>query len=115
MGLNTTVLILNDYLGEIAKDQDFGRKLNYAANENSHTPFARGAHIAAMNHSGDMSLILVGGNTSEVLLTTYGCHHTPEDIARKLADSLGFKLIRKPVKRRKKAKPMMKTRRRMTK
>ena len=103
MGYNTTVVILNDGLGQISKDADFGRNLSDAIlrlpSQGEQTVSA-GNHgnpcIAIETHHADMkAIVAVGGNDGEVL----GHAHysaTRLDILRMLAEKEGYSLRKKP-------------------
>jgi hypothetical protein len=85
MGLNTTVLILNDALGDIAKDPDFGKKLVAAIADGGKqvvisTPsFGNAATVIESHHSDNTVLIAVGGNCASVLYNKIGGKlHTKE-------------------------------------
>lgn len=108
MGFNSTIVILNDGLHDIAKDKDFGKKVSDAIRD--HYSDRKGRHIlysgngnvgevVGQEHADYTQLIAVGGNCGSHLLTTMGYRHN--DIAvqirilEDLADKLGYKIIKK--------------------
>jgi len=89
MGYNTTVVILNDALGDIANDPDFGRKLADAilrqsgnrhevVNATSISPggtvrrSSMAAIVVEQHHADETTLVAVGGNTAAVVHTQSG-------------------------------------------
>lgn len=121
MGFNTTVLIQNDALSSIEKDKDFATalvnailmlssncSLKYgidvpAIADNGKSVFANAATVLEQHHSSETTIVAVGGNYGTVL--GHYCshkHHEPEDklaIVKELADGLGFRLVKKRVKK----------------
>jgi hypothetical protein len=113
MGFNTTVLVLNDGLGEIEKDPNFGKKLVGAILSLGNKPadVSAGNHMNAVqvietHHADSTVAVAVGGNTASVLASTYG-YQTHDDVIQfrlleALADKLGYKLVKKkPVQTKK--------------
>ncbi len=74
MGFNTTIVILNDALGDIEKDKDFGKKIVAAIRKNSCTNSRETLYsgngncgeVVEQHHSSYDYLIKVGGNCGEV-------------------------------------------------
>lgn len=109
MGWNTTVVVLNDALDQIAKDEQFGKKLARAIGEiTMHRPHgvdvsagnhANAATVIETHHADCTALVSVGGNMGVMQASTFGwCHHEPETQERLLrawADRLGFAVVRK--------------------
>lgn len=108
MGYNSTVIVLNDALHEIRNDAEFGKKVAEAI---SHLSVDRkpidiwaGSHCNAAtvietHHADGIKLIAVGGNCGQELGYVGGYRSTPEDMLRNLADSLGYRLVKKPTKK----------------
>lgn len=75
MGYNTTVVILNDALEDIAKDPHFGANLARAIRAVSFAPigpievqagsFMNAAIVVESHHSSEVRLVSVGHNTGE--------------------------------------------------
>jgi hypothetical protein len=93
MGLNTTVLVLNDALGQIEKDPEFGKKLAAAikSHGNAQVDVHAGYHCVAATvietHHADMTAVVgVGGNIG-LVIDTFDTGNGPErtDLLRKLA------------------------------
>ena len=103
MGWNATIVVLNDYLGSIERDPEFGKKLAAAISEQHMTrqPFdlAHGVTVVEQHHANDTSIVAVGGNTGTLLGYAAGyTHGKPEDklrILRALADEYGYNLAKK--------------------
>ncbi len=107
MGLNTSVIVLNDALRAIEKDIHFGAKLARAI-ELIHKPLERdissgcnanAASVIETHHSDFTSIIAFGGNYASVLARAYGpVHHTTESqvkLLEFLAEQLGYKISKK--------------------
>jgi len=112
MGYNSTVIIMNDCLSEIRKDQRFGEKISDAILElntfDKEVDISSGcccnaATVVDCHHADSTSLIAVGGNCASVVQYVGGsAHHTIESqerILREWADRMGFKLVKKTIKR----------------
>lgn len=112
MGYNTSVLIMNDSMHEIAKDPEFGKKISDAAGllfrGNKPIDIQVGGHCNAatvieQHHADQTAILAVGGNYATVLGTHWSyAHHRPEDklaILKSLADDLGFDISKKPSKK----------------
>lgn len=78
MGFNTTVVVLNDALGFIEDDQDFGKKLARAVRHSSgsrdHVKVSAGgfggaAAVVETHHADAVVTVDVGGNTAVVVAT----------------------------------------------
>lgn len=79
MGYNTTVVVLNDALGEIAEDAEFGRRLADAIRAVRHgekiSVAAYGTHgihcnaalVVETHHADHSVLVSVGGNTGKIV------------------------------------------------
>jgi hypothetical protein len=107
MGYNTTVIVLNDALTDIANDPEFGHKLARAISRLSIEPnvgvsagyHAHAATAIETHHADGNAVVVVGGNSASVLgYTLGGTHYREEDkirILRQLADDLGYSLRKK--------------------
>tara|TARA_S200002703_G_scaffold127052_1_gene113648 strand:- start:1672 stop:2019 length:348 start_codon:yes stop_codon:yes gene_type:complete len=112
MGFNSTIVVMNDALHEIANDKDFGANLAAAVQKLSLGPKHVGKHgvdIPAGNHcnaataveshhADGIVVVAVGGNCATVLGRSYGNHHNEEDkldILKQLANELGYGLRKK--------------------
>jgi hypothetical protein len=77
MGYNTTIVVLNDALGEIENDRNFGKKLAAAIRSNGtkmNSPFtvAAGSHgnaavVVETHHADYTAIVAVRGNTGFAL------------------------------------------------
>jgi hypothetical protein len=99
MGFNTACLILNDQLHSLAKMPDLGRniELSVVTAERGHPE--RQHHTSGFKplpscHADTVQIVAVGGNR----IFELGCGHwqdEPEALLRKLADQMGFRIVRK--------------------
>ena len=107
MGYNTTVVICNDVLHEIADDPKFGAKLDEAIRNlgtgeryGLRTEFMGGGVKAIeTHHANGYALVAVGGNTGKVVGHTMKPPTTYEEKVRWIkeqARSLGFYLRKVP-------------------
>lgn len=109
MGYNSVLLVLNDRLWDIEKDEKFGSKLCDAIREYStyqHQPRAGGfpevrphqAVVLSCEHADTIQIVAVGANYGRVL----GHGHwkdTDEGLLAKLADKYGYYLTPKEKKK----------------
>lgn len=108
MGYNTAVLILNDAAHNLETDPDVGRKLykamgesQYSENRERGVDFSIGNHcngglVLPAHHADDIQVLVVGRNYMRHLGKVY--HVDMEDpvaVTKQLADSLGYKLVKK--------------------
>lgn len=100
MGMNTTVIVLNDALHEIENDPEFGRKLVKAIKQQENQALyvelhpngikmrksvdvtagshANAASVIEQHHSSETALVAIGGNHGTALFTAYGFTHHHE-------------------------------------
>lgn len=108
MGYNTTVVIVNDALDQIAKDTKFGENLARAiknkAGVRSRIDVESGnhcnaAHVVETHHADETVLVSVGGNLGVAQLTYHGWDHHEregqEAMLKEWANKLGFDLVKK--------------------
>src|SRR3954470_14683358 len=102
MGLNTTVVILNDALGEIQNDPDFGKKL-FAVINGASLPqrLSSMATVIRTDHADYFQIIAIGGNTGYSLGTTSLVNPNgmteaewKYEVVRQLAHDLGYDLVK---------------------
>lgn len=97
MGLNTPCIILNDFLYKFNDDPDIGRKIHTAVQQNGDKRYLRGSpafKVLPCTHSRAMQIVAVGGNTIRAI--GYGdCHDDDETLLRKLADRMGYRVVKK--------------------
>lgn len=115
MGFNSTVVVMNDALHEIAEDENFGAKLAAAVQKLSlgsrhigehGVDISSGGHCNAAtaiesHHADNIAVVAVGGNCATVIGRSWGNHHKKEDklfILKQLADQFGYTLRKKPTK-----------------
>lgn len=111
MGFNTTVIVMNDAVDQIANDPDFGKKLAQAimhlSVDRKPGDVSAGNHVNAAtvienHHADNTTLVAVGGNfATELLQTGRRRHHEvqgQEQLLRDLADKLGYRISKKPAK-----------------
>lgn len=113
MGYNSTVIVMNDALGAIKEDPEFGKNLALAiykvqrgdlvdvpaSGEYHHCPNA--ATVIETHHADGYSVIAAGGNTAINLGIhfPYGGDNKEVNLLKNLADSLGYTVRKKPVKK----------------
>jgi len=69
MGLNTTLFLLNDLLGELKADTKLGELIHTAIQMGSHNqPIGHGLYVVETHHADTTAVVLVGGNTARVLM-----------------------------------------------
>jgi hypothetical protein len=105
MGFNTSAIILNDGLAEIAGDPDFGKKLVEGVHrldfENrKFVTVSAGCHanpfgLMETHHADYYSVVAVGGNYIQYLGDGGYYRNGPEEILKSVAESMGYKLVRK--------------------
>jgi hypothetical protein len=113
MGFNTPVLILNDAMHGLKTDPEIGSKMYDAIlrtqrvlNRGYGVDFSignhcNGGHALASEHADHVQIIAVGGNTMRNLTTLYGAWGSMGDsvaMAKRLADALGYRLVKKASK-----------------
>ncbi len=109
MGFNSTLLILNDHLGQIERDPEgFVREMVNAISSlgcsGDQEDFHSQSTVMSVAHADTVTVLAVGGNHATVLGRVYngGKHEAPEDkefVLRRLAEENGFRLVRKPKKK----------------
>jgi hypothetical protein len=109
MGYNTTLIILNDSLHEIANDKNFGRKVAEAITTRERKDIHSGCHCNAAtvietHHADSVKLIAVGGNCGKDLGYVGDYRSTTEEMLRTLAESMGFRVSKKPTMTKRYAK-----------
>lgn len=112
MGFNTTVVVYNDALEQIAGDPEFGAALARAVRS---LPLARAggdktvdvpagnhcnaAMVVETHHADQTTVVTVAGNLGVLQAQFFGWdHHTPEGAEKALrawADKLGFDLVKR--------------------
>lgn len=105
MGFNTTVVIMNDALGEIAKDPNFGKNLAAAVSEcggrNHRVDVCAGnhgnaAHVVESHHADSTCIVTVGGNLGIKQLESFGWNHHEQEGQLELllawSSKMGFSL-----------------------
>jgi hypothetical protein len=106
MGYNSTVLVLNDRLGEIERDPEgFVKEMITAihrkGSRDEEMDFYPGqSSVIHCAHADEVTVMAVGGNHATILgrLHNGGNHHTEENqisILKRIADDYGFRLVRK--------------------
>lgn len=103
MGFNTTVVVLNDVLGEIEKDEKFGEKLADAIKSLSGpdpvSMLGGGVKVLETHHNSSVAVVAVGGNYGTVLAwgpdVSHHTHEGQEKLLKALAEKLGYRLTKK--------------------
>lgn len=108
MGYNTSVVVINNALDQIANDQNFGKNLAEAVRSLSgRAPGTRidvaagnhcnAAHVVETHHADQTTIITVGGNLGLLRASAYGWTDTPETQKALLAawaEKLGYHLVK---------------------
>jgi hypothetical protein len=112
MGFNTTVVVMNDALGDIENDPEFGKRLASAIHSvgsqkvdvsahhsNGRSISGNAATVIETHHCGDTALVAVGGNHGTVIAWAGDVpHHKTEGqlkLLQALAEKLGYHLVEK--------------------
>jgi hypothetical protein len=100
MGMNTAAIIRNDFLHEIEKDPDFGKKVAEAVRANGDervmSYHGQGFDVLPCSHADNVQVIAISGNTIRRLGFGGGYLATDEDILRNLARNMGFRIVKAP-------------------
>ena len=110
MGINSTIFIYNDLLGEIERDPEgFVREMcreiqGFGYSTEMKTFFPGQSTVMSVAHADYVTVLAVGGNHATVLgrMHNGGRHHSPQDqvkLLREIASQHGFNLVRKPKKK----------------
>ena len=109
MGYNSTIIVLNDGLGNIARDEEFGKNISDAIGSLGHgnpdgITVPSGNHcnpatVIETHHADETVVVAVGQNCATVLANLYGTpHHKDEHklgIIKEMAKRLGYRLVKK--------------------
>lgn len=95
MGLNTTVVILNDTLNDIENDREFGKNLAIAIQQGDKYVqagrYGRAAQVVETHHADIKVVVVVGGNTGELLHGGYANYrNSAEETAVQVLKDLGY-------------------------
>jgi hypothetical protein len=110
MGWNTTIVVMNDSLHTIAKDKNFGKKLEQAILSVSHgktvdvsaqdgqSISCNAATVIETHHADTKVLVAVGGNMGEVVTGYAGSYDADNlNMLRRFAEDMGYSIRKKPV------------------
>jgi hypothetical protein len=99
MGFNTACIVLNDFLHEIEKDPQFGRKVADAVRANGNERHMRhytpGFSVLQSQHADYVQVVAISGNTIRWLGSGGNYRSTDEEVLRRLADGMGFDIVPK--------------------
>lgn len=99
MGMNTAMIVRNDFLHEIKEDPKFGEKvwtaIAYNGNEQRMPYLGEGFSVLPSSHADYIQVVAIGGNIIRRLGIGGGYRAADEDILRNLADSMGYRLVKK--------------------
>lgn len=107
MGMNTTVVIMNDSLDSIRKDPKFGEKLYQAVISVGHKNLVdvsaggcvNAATVLETHHADGLVPVLVGGNHGYVVRDIWvgqGSDNPELALLKELAHKLGYRVSKKP-------------------
>jgi hypothetical protein len=102
MGWNTSMIILNDAIGDISKDEEFGKKVHdavlHSVIRGEDMNICNGARVIETHHADASVLIAVGGNSATVLTSVMDFRHSSEETQVKLlkafAEELGYRVVK---------------------
>tara|TARA_Y100000310_G_scaffold209426_1_gene210052 strand:- start:9656 stop:9982 length:327 start_codon:yes stop_codon:yes gene_type:complete len=108
MGFNSTLIVLNDRLHEIAETPDYGKQVADAIQMHGYDhrkPYVVGTEVITVNHADITNIIASGGNHASVMMQTMngGRHHRDEDklsLLKRLADEMGYHIRKKPTRKK---------------
>lgn len=99
MGFNTTIVVLNDCIGDIEKNTNLGKQIADAIREKAinHEPIraAQGVTVIETHHADSTVLVAVGGNLGRVVTSVYGYNADDSDIAKAMVEKTGTKIHHK--------------------
>jgi|19_taG_2_1085344.scaffolds.fasta_scaffold00092_31 hypothetical protein len=104
MGFNSTIVILNDRLHDIAATPDFGKQLETAILTHGYPQRVCtrvvGTEVVTVDHADTTNVIAVGGNCASVLSKNFngGNHHSDKaklDLLKYWASEMGYTLRKK--------------------
>lgn len=100
MGMNTACIIRNDFLHEIEKDAEFGKKVaaavRYAGYDGFKHYHGQAFDVLPSSHADYAQVVIVSGNTIRRLGGYAGTYaNTDEEILRNIADSMGYRISKK--------------------
>lgn len=107
MGYNSTIVVMNDALHDIAMDEQFGKNLStsisrfFLKSRLLDVPargFANAATVIGVENSDTIVPYIIGGNTGSLVEKVYirwNAGNQEEDLLKQLADKLGYNLVKK--------------------
>lgn len=99
MGFNTAMIVRNDFLHEIEKDPEFGKKVAYAVRANGdprfHDHHGQSFDVLQSQHADYVQVVAISGNTIRWLGSGGNWKASDEEVLRRLVDGMGFKLVKK--------------------
>lgn len=103
MGLNTAMIVRNDFLHEIKDDPKFGEKVwtavCYSGDEDRMPYLGQAFTILPSSHADYMQIVAIGGNCIRRLGFGGGYRATDEEMLKQLAFEMGYRLVKR-VKRK---------------
>lgn len=100
MGLNTAMIVRNDFLHDVEEDPAFGQKVKTAvvfASHPEHAPYhGQSFDVLPPVHADGLQVVVIGGNGIRLMGVVLDYRASDESILRELADRMGFMLRRKP-------------------
>lgn len=108
MGFQATVVILCDALHEIKNDKTFAERLADAVSSvgcyNKPVDVPAGCHanpcqVLEVHHADYQVVMAMGGNTAQLFGYGGGYAASKEQILKNVADEMGFRLVKKVVKK----------------
>lgn len=98
MGMNTAMIVRNDFLNEIEKDAEFGKRVAEAircAGYPNPPYHGQSFDVLPSVHADYQQVVAIGGNSINAMGIGGDWTAENESILRTLADRMGFRLVKK--------------------
>jgi len=96
MGFNTVAFFLNDQSDQIESDPNTIPRIMDSMRGGQGNDDRQYMTVLPSVHADGDQIIMAGGNRITTIGIAHGCCHTPEALMRYLAQSLGYKIVKRP-------------------